>query len=281
MMKILVTGGSGDLGQRMIPLLIRAGHVVVNFDIQEPLSGSGDFHQGSLLNPSQIINALKGSDLVIHIAAWHGIHETRGWKTHQDFWDLNVDGTHHLVEACGTQGVSRMVHISSSSVSKSTGIYGHTKRVAEEIMSYAHQTQQMDIITLRPRAFIPPWNGSVYSGFNEWAQRFWMGAVHIDDVAQALLSSVRLLASRSEPEHNVLAIDRAFDFPGDALLNWDDDGPGSTFSKFYSEYLAVAAHLGLETSIQPNYTDISEAREVIGYHPEYSLRSLLNDHSTF
>ena len=278
-MKIFVTGGSGDLGQHVMPLLIQEGHVAVNFDIQEPVSGMGDFHQGSLLNPSQIINALKGAELVIHIAAWHGIHETRGWKTQQDFWDLNVDGTHHLVEACAQQGISKMIHISSSSVSKASGVYGHTKRVAEEIMSSAHQTQQMDIITFRPRAFIPPWNDRVYSGFNEWAQRFWMGAVHIEDVAQALVSGVRLLASQSAPEHKVLAIDRALDFPGEALLNWDDAGPGSTFSKFYPEYIAVAEHLELDTSIQPNYTDIAAAREVIGYQPEYSLRSLLEEGS--
>ena len=279
-MKILLTGGSGDLGQAVIPLLKKEGHFPVNFDIQEPALNVGDFQMGSLLNPFQTMDALKGSDLVIHIAAWHGIHESRGWKSPEDFWDLNVDGTHHLIEACVKQGVTKIIHISSSSVSKPKGVYGHTKRVAEEIMSYAHHSHQMDIITLRPRAFIPPWNDVVYTDFNEWARRFWMGGVHIDDVAQALVSSIRLLASHSQPEHTTLAIDRQPDFPEDALSQWDKDGAGSTFDKFYPEYNALVKRLDLDTSIQPGYTDISEARKVLGYHPEYSLRTLLNELST-
>lgn len=279
-MKIFLTGGSGDLGQRVIPLLKKEGHTPINFDIREPPSKIGEFNKGSLLNPSQILTAIEGADLVIHIAAWHGIHETHGWKTQQDFLDLNVDGTHNLIAACANHAVSRVIHISSSSVSKANGIYGHTKRMAEEIMSHAHHTLQMDIITLRPRAFIPPDNHTVYSGFNEWAKRFWLGAVHIDDVAQSLINSVRLLESRSRPEHNIFAIDRSPDFPEDALLNWDENGPGSTFNKFYPEYNTVAESLELDTSIQPNYTDISETRKEIGYSPEFSLRTLLDEHLT-
>ena len=279
-MKIILTGGSGDLGQCVIPLLKKEGHTTLNFDIQDPASGSENFLQGSLLKPSQIMAALEDVNLVIHIAAWHGIHETRGWKTPKDLWDLNVDGTHHLIEACVKQGVSRMIHISSSSVSKSKGVYGHTKRVAEEIMAYAHHSREMDIVTLRPRAFIPPWNDTVYSGFKEWASRFWAGAVHIDDVAQATLSSVQVLASRSHSEHNILAIDRSPDFPREALRDWDENGPGSTFNKFYPEHISLAKRWGLDTSIQPNYTDISEAMKVLDYHPAYSIKNLMHELST-
>src|SRR6266571_6358279 len=43
--------------------------------------------------------ALHGCDCIVHIAAWHVIHEIRGEKNAYDFFDLNVRGTFEDFEA--------------------------------------------------------------------------------------------------------------------------------------------------------------------------------------
>jgi len=35
-MKVLLTGGSGDLGQALVPRLLNAGHIPVILDIRPP-----------------------------------------------------------------------------------------------------------------------------------------------------------------------------------------------------------------------------------------------------
>ena len=51
----------------------------------------------------------------------------------------------------------------------------------------------MNVITLRPRGFIPFWDRDVYARYSDWARWFWKGAVHIDDVAAAVILSLDLV----------------------------------------------------------------------------------------
>ncbi len=275
MMKILLTGGSGDLGQTLVPLLKASNHAYRIFDIRTPKIGADHFCRGSLLDIPQIEDAIVGCDLVIHIAAWHGVHEARGLKTPQDFWDLNVNGTYNLLQACLNQNITKLVHISSSSVSKLSGYYGFTKRLAEEAVKHFHQEHELQTITLRPRAFIPHWNREVYRDFLEWTKRFWPGAVHIDDVAQAVMLSMNLLSNEEYQHHPVLNVDREPDYPAEELLNWDAAGPGSSFQKHYGAYSALVSRYKIDTTIKPLSIDIQETKTVLGYQPQYGLNELL------
>jgi nucleoside-diphosphate-sugar epimerase len=279
-MKILLTGGSGDLGQTLIPLLIQGSHTYDIFDIRPPRTGIECFYPGSLLDIPQIEAALVGCDLVIHIAAWHGIHEARGLKTPQDFWDLNVNGTYNLLQACLNKQVTKLIHISSSSITRLSGYYGFTKRLAEEAVNHFHQEHKLQAITLRPRAFIPHWNHEVYSDFSEWAKRFWTGAVHIDDMAQAVMLSMELLESDKSKLHPILNVDREPDYPAEELMKWDASGPGTSFQKHYGEYSEVVARFGIDTSLKPVSIDIQATKNMLGYQPKYGLAELLKDLST-
>ncbi len=276
-MKILLTGGSGDLGQFLSPLLIAQGHHPVNFDIRPPEANTNHFFQGTLLKLEDIQSALVDIDAVIHIAAWHGIHETKGLKTPQEFWDLNVNGTHNLLQACADQGVKKITHISSTSVSKLSGYYGFTKRIAEQAILHFQEEYDLNAIILRPRAFIPPWNRTVYPNYLEWAKRFWPGAVHIKDVAQAVVKSLDLLERDKNSGWPALSIDRAADYPQEELEHWDVRGPGSSFRRHFGEFEALVLKHGLDPGIKPNSRDISDATRVLGYEPEYGLAQLLLD----
>src|SRR5262249_8050853 len=61
-------------------------------------------------------------------------------------------------------------------------------RFSEDYRKHRH----MNVITLRPRGFIPYWDRAVYTKYSDWARWFWKGAVHIDDVATAVILSLDL-----------------------------------------------------------------------------------------
>jgi nucleoside-diphosphate-sugar epimerase len=87
-MKVLLTGGSGDLGQTLVPMLLDKGHTPVILDVRTPppdLKQKGVFIQGSIIDRSKLKEFFIGCDSIVHIAAWHGIHEVRGTKNAYDF----------------------------------------------------------------------------------------------------------------------------------------------------------------------------------------------------
>src|SRR3954452_6828541 len=89
-MKVLLTGGSGDLGQTLVPMLSSKGYMPMVLDVRAPRDlKAGVFIQGSILDREKLHEAFRGCDCIIHIAAWHGIHEVRSVKNSYDFFDLN------------------------------------------------------------------------------------------------------------------------------------------------------------------------------------------------
>ena len=135
----------------------------------------------------------------------------------------------------------------------------------------------MRVIMLRPRGFIPSWNGAVYASFVEWAQWFWRGAVHIDDVTQAVVQSLDYLSTQALTAPLVLVLDSAYEYTDDDLRHWDVDGVGSTFRKYYADSVEVAIRYGLRPEEPPVKLDMSETQQQLGYTPRYSLRTLLEE----
>ena len=70
-MKVLLTGGSGDLGQTLVPRLIDKGDIPVILDIRAPthFEQKGLFIQGSVLDRSKLKEYFYGCDCIVHIAA--------------------------------------------------------------------------------------------------------------------------------------------------------------------------------------------------------------------
>ena len=274
-MRIFLTGGSGDLGQVLSKELEVRGDIPVRLDVRAPINDRGVYIQGSILDRLLLRRSLEGIDCIVHIAAWHGIHDATKAKTVYEFWDLNVTGTFNVFEAAVEAGIKRIVHISSESVSDWSGIYGHTKVLGEEIARAYAKRHGMQVLTLRPRAFIPWWNREVYRSFVEWARWFWPGAVHIEDVNQAVIQAIDLLAHQSFSSPLVLNVDGAYEYSDEDLNAWDSDGPGTTFRKYYGEYHELVLSYGLNPAQKPEKLDISESRHWLGYEPHYSLKNLL------
>ena len=277
-MKVLLTGGSGDLGQTLVPLLLSKGHTPVILDVRAPHdSTQGIFIQGSILDRATLKESLRGCDCIVHIAAWHGIHETRGAKNSYDFFDLNVRGTFEVFEAAVSLDIDKIVFISTSSVYRPDTLYGRSKILSECIAEDYRKYSNMNVVTLRPRAFIPFWNRDVYANYSDWARWFWKGAVHIDDVASAVILSMDLILRQHLRQQLILTLDGAYEYTDADLAQWDADGAGSTFNKYYSKYYDLALSYGLDPALRPAKLDISETVRWLGYKPSYSLATLLSE----
>ncbi|MBS2009664.1 MAG: NAD(P)-dependent oxidoreductase [Cyanobacteria bacterium SZAS TMP-1] len=279
-MNILLTGGSGDLGQILCSRLLAMGHTPIVIDVRLPEQINPDvgYFEASILDREALHLAMQDCGMVVHIAAWHGIHEYRQERDAYEFWDLNVTGTFNVFEAAAREGIKEIVFISSTSVEDQNGLYGHTKVLGEKIAGMYADRHDMNVITLRPRAFIPPWNKAVYRDYLEWARWFWSGAVHIEDMAEAVCLSVEKLASRERlPAPLTLVVDGAYEYTDEELANWDIEGAGSTFKRHYPQYYALALTNDLDPAEKPHKLDISATTEAIGYKPKFSLGSLLKE----
>lgn len=113
-MKVLVTGGGGFLGKRIVELLLEQGAEVRIFNRNrypaiEALGVEGVV--GDLTDYEAVRQACRGMDVVIHTAALADF-----WGKYETFYQVNVRGTKHIVEACVMENVSRLVYTSSPSV---------------------------------------------------------------------------------------------------------------------------------------------------------------------
>jgi nucleoside-diphosphate-sugar epimerase len=275
--KVMLTGGSGDLGQTLMPRLLRDGDTPVLLDIRAPreVVRGAVFIEGSVLDRPKLREAVRGCDCIVHIAGWHGIHESRGEKDAYDIFDLNVRGTFEVFEAAASLGIHNVVYISTTSVRRPDTLYGRSKILAERIAGDYSRHRTMNVITLRPRGFIPSWNRDVYATYSDWARWFWKGAVHIDDVATAVMRSIDVVSREKVSGHPILTLDSAYEYTSPDLERWDEAGAGSTFRKYYPEYYDLALSFGLDPAVKPIRLDISEAVRRLGYRPAFSLASLL------
>lgn len=166
-MKILVTGGGGFLGQALCRGLRARGYEVVSFNRGRyaALDALGVRQvQGDLSLRDAVIAAAQGCDAVFHNAAKAG-----AWGSYRSYFDANVVGTEHVIEACRIHGVGRLVYTSTPSVTHrathpveggtaETVPYGEdlkapyaaTKLIAEKLV-LAENDNTLATVALRPR----------------------------------------------------------------------------------------------------------------------------------
>lgn len=122
-MRVLVTGGAGYLGCRLVPLLLEAGWAVrvvdrgcYGFDGLTSFQSRADFEmlEGDVRRLQELGALLSGVDAVIHLA---GLANDPSCDLDPDMaWDVNVESTLELARGCVQAGVRRFVLASSCSV---------------------------------------------------------------------------------------------------------------------------------------------------------------------
>lgn len=133
-MNILVTGGTGVIGNGAIPALLRAGHGVrlltrhASRDVRGFPEGVEAF-EADLANTEELTSAAAGCEVIVHIAGI--VDETPPDVT---FQKVNVDGTRHLLAAAKDAEVRRFVYVSSLGAERGESDYHRSKREAEALV---------------------------------------------------------------------------------------------------------------------------------------------------
>lgn len=134
MTRVLITGGSGFVGRHLVNALADRGDEVTVLDLKTtPWRDDVRFIDVDLRDAKALIPLFAGQEVVVHNASL--VHTKNNQiKT---VWDVNLGGTQHVLEACRTHGVKRLVYISSASA-----VYegGHIEN-GDETMPYSRISQ--------------------------------------------------------------------------------------------------------------------------------------------
>lgn len=136
LMRVLVTGGAGFIGSHLVEKLLDAGHDVAILDdfndFYDPqikrnnvaaVAKDITVHDVDLRSGEKVADIFRRRkfDAIAHLAARAGVRPSI--QQPQLYYDTNVAGTLHLLEAARENGVERFIFASSSSV------YGAAKKV--------------------------------------------------------------------------------------------------------------------------------------------------------
>jgi NAD dependent epimerase/dehydratase len=132
--RVLVTGAGGFIGSHLAEALVRAGAEVRAFLRYTSRGDHGwlekadpetarelDVFRGDLTNPEAAANAVAGREVVLHLGALIPIPYS--YRHPREFVAANVEGTLNILEAARREGLTRLVHTSTSEV------YGTAKHV--------------------------------------------------------------------------------------------------------------------------------------------------------
>lgn len=108
-MRLVVTGGSGFIGSRIVDRLATRGDVVQVVDLMPRRDGVLE-EPVSVLDLDGLACAVRGADVVVHLA---GFVRERMRRDPDAGMRLQVDGTRNVLEACASARVDRVILASS------------------------------------------------------------------------------------------------------------------------------------------------------------------------
>jgi NAD dependent epimerase/dehydratase len=125
--KILVTGADGFIGSHLTEELVRRGCDVRAFVYYNSFNSWGwldhsprevrdslDVFSGDIRDPYGVRQAVKGCDVILHLAALIAIPYS--YHSPDTYVDTNIKGTLNVLQAARDLGVHRVVHTSTSEV---------------------------------------------------------------------------------------------------------------------------------------------------------------------
>jgi len=216
-MKVLVTGGSGYLGETVVEKLRARGDTVRVLDLVDNESRPEDveFCRGDIRDAETVRSAVSGCE-VVH----HNVAQVPLAKDREQFWSVNVDGTRILLSAALAAGVRKVVLVSSSAIygvpesnpvdaktpPRPQEAYGTAKlsaeRVAEDFVR-----RGLDVSIVRPRTILGHGRLGIFQILFEWVRRgrpiYTLGRgnnlyqfVHADDLVEVCLRADCLPGAR-------------------------------------------------------------------------------------
>jgi len=231
-MRILVTGGAGFIGSHLVEKLLAAGHEVAILDdfndFYDPqikhaniagVAKDVTIYHVDLRDGASVRNLFHREkfETVAHLAARAGVRPSIQYP--QLYYDTNVSGTLHLLDAASVTRVERFIFASSSSVygiskavpfseqqhlTQTLSPYAATKIAAEFLCSSYSHLYQMRVVALRyftvygprqrPDLAIHQFTRRIYAG--QPIEQFGDGTTrrdytYIDDVIQGTMAALK------------------------------------------------------------------------------------------
>jgi threonine 3-dehydrogenase len=164
-MKILVTGAAGQVGMDLLPLLTQRGHQVTALDLAPrpaAVPAAVAWVRGDISLAPEVFDAVRGAQpaRIVHLAA---ILSATGETVPHRAWRVNMEGTHHVLEAARLFGVKQVFFTSTiaafgpglpepvgNDVSmRPTTMYGVTKVAGELLGEYYQKAFGIDFRGVR------------------------------------------------------------------------------------------------------------------------------------
>ena len=311
-MNIAITGGTGFIGSRLALRFLERGDTVKILGLEntpaesqnaaELIRKGAEVIPVSVTNRETLFSSLNNVELVYHLAAAQ--HEMN--VPDQHFWDVNVQGTRNVMEACVENGVQRFIHGSTIGVYGIAGgridenthcnpenIYGVTKLEGERLaLSYR---DKLPVVVIRIPEVYGPGDRRLLKLFKMIQKNkfFMIGdgqnlhhLIYIDDLIQAF----SMAGEKSE------AVGEVFLLAGEKPVSTNEmvdtialnlNAKGAAFRvPFGPAYLAAATMesllrpLGIQPPLHRRRMDFfkksfelswKKAADVLGYRPEVSF----------
>ena len=278
MSRVLVTGGAGKAGRAVVRDLLEHGYDAVSVDLlRDPNLTEGQQLVADLTHYGEAVDALKGADAVVHLAAI----PAPGLKPDELTFRVNTTSTYNVFAAAPLLGLRRVVWASSETT---IGLpferelpryapideehpllpessYALSKVVSEEMARQFSRWNGIPHIGLRFSNVMEPHDYERFPGFWDDAQlRRWnlWGYVDARDVAQ----SCRLALETDLSDADVFIIAAA-----DTVMN----RPSADLMAEVYPGVALRGGVGEFGTL----LSIEKARRLLGYEPEFSWRDAI------
>jgi len=211
---VLLTGGTGFIGRRLVSLLREQSvrlRVLVRSDSAVPADWHGvEIVAGDLADAASLARACAGVNTVIHAAGFAHVDAEDTPDFAARHWAVNAEGTFRLLDAAAVSGVERFAFLSSVKAVGDPGPrcvgedwdappdtpYGRAKRAAEERVLAVGRERGLHVVNLRPALVYGPGMKANLARLLDGARRGWLpplpetgnrrSLVHADDVVQAV-----------------------------------------------------------------------------------------------
>ncbi len=299
-MRILVTGGAGFIGSHLVEKLLGVGHEVVILD------DFNDFYDPQIkqaniagfakevavchvdLRENESVRTVfrrEKVDVIIHLAARAGVRPSI--QSPRLYYDTNVLGTLHLLEAARSTGVERFIFASSSSVygasktvpfseeqhlTQTLSPYGATKIGGEFLCSTYSHLYEMRVVALRyftvygprqrPDLAIHQFTRRIHAGqpidqFGDGSTR--RDYTYIDDIIQGTIAALQY----DGPMYDIFNLGESQTIQLKDLISAIENTLGKK---------AKINQLPEQSGDMPlTYADISKARKLLDYNPTTKL----------
>ena len=302
MKKILVTGADGFIGSHLTEELVRQGYSVKAFVLYNSFNSWGwldhspkeileslEVFSGDIRDPYGVKEAMKGCDIVLHLAALIAIPYS--YHSPATYVDTNVKGTLNVVQAARELDIKKVVHTSTSEVYGTAQFvpiteahplqgqspYSASKIGADQIALSFYQSFNTPVSIIRPfntygprqsaRAVIP----TVITQIANGPRKIKLGALHPTRDFNYVKDTVRGFIAIAESEKSI----------GEVI------NIGSNFEISIGDTVQLIAEaMGVEIEIETDevrlrpdksevnrlWADNTKAKQLLGWEPLYGGR---------